>query len=251
MAPQPTTSNTSVPKRHPEYFFQEADVTFRVEDVVFRVHRRFFLRESQYFRTMFTGPNVPCNDPPGSSETNPIVLKDTSSEAFTKFLWVFYNPKYSIYTTSVENWTKILVLAQRWGFKEVEQLCIRELENLSIPPVEKIQIYQEFRIDRSRLLSSFAALTSRPNPLSLEEGQKVGLETALQIARARELSRGAHAKPSAVLNEAELRSVIRDTFELEDDFVDFSTVSNPPPPPPQPQPQPNPPANDRRKKSGS
>ena len=41
---------------------------------------------------MFTGPNVPCNDPPGSSETNPIVLEDTPTEAFTWFLWVFYNP---------------------------------------------------------------------------------------------------------------------------------------------------------------
>jgi hypothetical protein len=130
--------------------------------------------------------------------------------------------KYSIYSTTVESWTKILVLAQRWGFKEIEQLCIRELENLPIPPVEKIQIYQDFKIDRSRLLSSFAELTMRRTPLSLEEGQKVGLETALQIARARELSRGAHTK----LNEAELRSVIRDTFELEDEFLDFSVTNS-------------------------
>lgn len=123
----------------------------------------------------------------------------------------------------MDNWTKILVLAQRWGFREVEQLCIRELENLSIPPVEKIQIYQEFKIDRSRLLSSFAELVTRPNPLSLEEGHKVGLETALQIARARELGRGTHARPSAVLlNESELRSAIQEAFGLNDDLLDIS-----------------------------
>ena len=134
--------------------------------------------------------------------------------------------KYSIYSTTVENWTKILVLAQRWCFKEVEQLCIRELENLHIPPVEKIQIYQDFKIERLRLLPSFAELILRRSPLSLEEGLKVGLETALQIARARELSRGAHTKPSAALNESELRSVIRDTFELEDEFLDFSVTNS-------------------------
>jgi len=248
MPAHPTKENTSTIKRHPEYFFQEADVTFRVDDVVFRVHRRFFVRESQFFRTMFTGPNVPCNDPPGSSETNPIVLKDTSSEAFAWFLWVFYNPLYSIYSTSVGNWTKILVLAQRWGFKEVQDLCIRELEKITIPPVSKIQIYQEFKIDRSRLLSSFAELTTRPNPLSFEEGQKVGLETALQIARARELSRGSHTKPSAVqLQEAELRSAIRDAFGLDDDLLDFSTVTNPPSQQPQQQ-NSNPSSTERKKK---
>jgi len=135
--------------------------------------------------------------------------------------------QYSIYSTSVENWTKILVLAQRWGFKEVEQLCIRELEKITIPPVAKIQIYQEFKIDRSRLLSSFAELTTRPNPLSLEEGHKVGLETALQIARARELSRGSHARPSAVqLQEPEIRSAIRDAFGLDDDLLDFSVTNS-------------------------
>ena len=133
--------------------------------------------------------------------------------------------QYSIYSTTVENWTKILVLAQRWGFKEIEQLCIRELEKLSIPPVEKIQIYQEFKIDRARLLLSFAELTTRRHPLSLEEGHKVGLETALQIARARELSRGTNTRPSAVqLPESELHSAIRDVFGLEDDLLDLSVT---------------------------
>ena len=127
----------------------------------------------------------------------------------------------------MENWTKILVLAQKWGFREVEQLCIRELEKLPIPPVEKIQIYQDFKIDRSRLLTSFAELTTRHDPLSLEEGHKVGLETVLQIARARELSRGSHTKPSAVLlQEPELRSAIRDAFGLDDDLLDFSVTNS-------------------------
>ena len=91
--------------------------------------------------------------------------------------------------------------------------------------MEKIQIYQDFKIDRSRLVSSFAELTTRPNPLSLEEGKMVGLETALQIARARELSRGTSTKPSAVLlHEGELRSAIRDVFKIDDDLLDFSVT---------------------------
>jgi len=230
--PNPTKGNntfTVTVTRHPEYFFHEADVTFRAEDVVFRVHKRFFLRESAFFRSLFTAPPIPCNDPPGSSETNPIVLKDTSSDAFALLLWVFYNPKYSIYATTVDKWTQILTLAQKWAFREVEQLCIRELENLSIPPVEKIWIYQEFKLDRSLLLSSFAKLVVRPDPLSLEEGQKLGLETTLKIAQARELSRSTSSGRPAViqLHDSELRSSIRDVFGLDEDAFDFMESTPP------------------------
>jgi hypothetical protein len=95
---------------------------------------------------------------------------------------------------------------------------------LSIPPVEKIHIYQAFRIDRSLLAESFAKLTLRPETLSLEEGNKLGIETALQIAQARELSRGSTGRASAVqLNDAELRSVIQNAFGLEEEaFFDFA-----------------------------
>ena len=105
----------------------------------------------------------------------------------------------------------------------MEQLCIRELQNLSIPPVEKIHIYQAFRIDRSLLAKSFAKLTVRPEPLKLEEAQKLGIETTLQISQARELSRGSNTKPSPVqVDGSELRSIIQDAFGLEEEpFIDF------------------------------
>jgi hypothetical protein len=130
-----------------------------------------------------------------------------------------------VYTAPVEKWVDILTLAQRWEFKEVEQLCIREMQKLPILPVEKIHIYQKFRIDRSHLVESFAKLTVRQEPLKLEEALKVGLETMLQISQARELSRGSNSgtKPAPIrLNDSELRSVIQEAFGIvEDPFVDF------------------------------
>ena len=38
--------------------------------------------------------------------------------------------KYSLYNGTVDQWMQILALAQLWEFKEIEVLCIRELENL-------------------------------------------------------------------------------------------------------------------------
>jgi len=176
------------------------------------------------------------------------VLVDTTSEAFSALCWVFYNPKYSIYTTTVDKWLMILALAQRWNFNQVEQLCVRELQKMTIPSVEKIHAYQAFRLDRSLLAESFVDLTIRPEPLNLEEARKLGIETTLQIARARELSRGSNSgkRPSSIqLNGSELRSVIQDAFDLEEEpFLDFlPDSSSQPQPQPQPQPQ-HPPAGD-------
>ena len=133
--------------------------------------------------------------------------------------------KYSIYTTTLEKWVNILALAQKWGFNQVEELCVRELQKMSIPSVDKIHIYQAFRLDRTLLAESFVDLTIRPDPLNLEEANKLGIETTLQITRARELSRGSDSgtRPSNIqLNGSELRSVIQKAFDLEQEvFEDF------------------------------
>lgn len=118
----------------------------------------------------------------------------------------------------------ILALAQKWGFNQVQQLCVRELQKMSIPSVEKIHIYQAFRLDRSLLAESFVDLTTRPDPLNLEEANKLGIETTLQIAQARERSRGSNSgtkSASIQLNGSELRSVIQSAFDLEVPFEDF------------------------------
>jgi len=211
-----------------------------VEDTLFRAHKYFFVRESPYFEKLFRHPTIPCNDPPGSSETNPVVLKDTTSEAFARLLWVFYNRcvsiqnsvgslidlipsrKYSIYNGTIDQWTQVLALAQRWEFKEVEALGVRELEKLPIPAVEKIYIYQAFGLGRGLLAESFAKLTLRDEFLTNEEGEKLGLDTLMQVTRAREFARRLNS--GMVPTEAhsqEFRSIVRDVFELEEEDLDL------------------------------
>lgn len=94
---------------------------------------------------------------------------------------------------------------------------------MPISPVDKIHIYQKFHIDRSLLAESFAELTVRPEPLKLEEAQKLGIDTMQQIGAAREYSRGSGTMSSPIqVNNSELRSVIQGAFGLEDEpFFDF------------------------------
>ncbi|KAF8271073.1 hypothetical protein EI94DRAFT_1698379 [Lactarius quietus] len=239
------SSNKQAIIRHPRYFLPDGDVIIKVEDTMFRVHKYFLTRESKMFRSMFHGvTTVPCRDPPGSSETNPVVLKATNtqqttykpnvlvtSEGFSDLLWVFYNPEYSVYTATIDKWQRILDLAQLWDFIQVERLCVRELEKLSIPPVEKIQIYQYFKIDPNLLHGSYVALTTRAEPLDTDEGEKLGLSTSLNIARARELARSPGAtdlfgSTTARLQESEVELVVRNVFGLQE-----SASAQPPPQP--------------------
>ena len=64
----------------------------QVENYLFRVHRYFLQRESAYFRLRLDPSTRPGRDLPGSSEANPLVLDEATSDAFACFLWVFYNP---------------------------------------------------------------------------------------------------------------------------------------------------------------
>lgn len=113
----------------------------------------------------------------------------------------------------------ILELAQKWDFKQVEQLCIRELEKMDLSPVDRIQIYQKHKLDETLLIDSFEELTTREDPIGMDEGFKLGLKTSLQIACAREMSRGPDTgglrSPSTVrISPTDLRGLISEIFQL-------------------------------------
>jgi hypothetical protein len=85
--------------------------------------------------------------------------------------------------------------------------------------VDRIQIYQRFNLDDTLLLDCIESLTTRDDPIDVDEGVKLGLRTSLQIARAREMSRGPDTggarSPSAVqLNGSDLRILISDIFQF-------------------------------------
>ncbi|KAH9965391.1 hypothetical protein BC827DRAFT_1119379, partial [Russula dissimulans] len=208
--------------RNTEYYLQGGDVVFRVENHLFRVHRYFFTRDSSSFREKLPHPPPPGEFTKGSSDSNPFILEETFIVDFERLLWVFYNPHYSIYDGSVEEWSSILKLAHQWDFIEVKAFALRELEQLEIAPLQKVILYHTHAVNRDLLQASYAALTARDEPITIEEGRLLGLETALTLARAREIARVpvfAGKKPgtsrsSITLGSAELDTLINDLFNL-------------------------------------
>lgn len=60
----------------------------KVEATMFRLHRHFFDRESEYFRRKLS-PSTKGED---GSPDSPYIIHDVKVDEFAKFVWVWYNP---------------------------------------------------------------------------------------------------------------------------------------------------------------
>ncbi|KAJ7580152.1 hypothetical protein C8J56DRAFT_834130 [Mycena floridula] len=208
-------------RKHEEYYLSGGDLFFLVEHVHFRVHRYFFERESKFFQSKLCSPASPGGqNKQGTSESSAIFLDDVKHEDFARFLWVFYNSKYSLYYADVADWTAILDLAFRWEFPEVQNLAVRELEKLDVDDITRIVIYQKYNVDRTFLIPRYASLCQREATISLEEGMKLGMETTLNIVRARECARspsgfdGTRSPVPANIDAAEMGNIIKSLFNI-------------------------------------
>ncbi|KAJ2936054.1 hypothetical protein H1R20_g1040, partial [Candolleomyces eurysporus] len=206
--------------RHHTYYIPSADLSFLLGHVQFRVHRYFFERESAFFKGKLTTPMSPGAVRLGSSDADPLVLEDVRAEDFERLLWVFYNPRYSLYDAKVDDWSVILSLAHRWGFAEVKSLAVRELEKKEFEPIDRIVYYQTNDVDRNLLIPHYASVCARQAPLTLAEGIKLGMETTLVIASAREYIRatpmgdGLRSPATPTVAGEELFDMIRELFNI-------------------------------------
>ncbi|KII95605.1 hypothetical protein PLICRDRAFT_97198 [Plicaturopsis crispa FD-325 SS-3] len=211
---------------HDQYYLRGGDVTFLVENTLFRVHRYFFERESPYFHAKLCTPVSPGQNPIGTSDQNAFSLDGVKSTDFARFLWVFYNPKYSLYSTTVEEWKSILRLAHEWSFAEVKNLVVRELEKMVIADIPKIVIYHSYDVERTYLLPNYAALCAREDPITLHEGRELGLETVLRVAEARERLRrnGPRSPTGAEFPAVDLQAIVCEIFEISPPSPSSSTA---------------------------
>lgn len=192
-------------------------MTVLVENHLYRIHSHFFERESLFFRQKFQSAE---GEERGSSDNNAYTLDDVKSEDFARFLWVFYNPKYSLYEAPLETWLSILHLANRWSFCNVKELTVRELEKIPIEPVDKIAVYHEYSINKLYLIPAYIAVCKRDKPLTFAEGIKLGMETVLRVADARERARqraaesGIRSPTFDDFEDSEMESMVKEVFGI-------------------------------------
>ncbi|KAI5122321.1 hypothetical protein M0805_002488 [Coniferiporia weirii] len=172
--------------RHDEYYIPDGDVVLKVEKTPFRVHRYFLVRESPVFRDMLSLPPPSNKVLEGASDGNPIHLPQVKATEFAHFLWVFYNPKYSVYDAPLDTWIAILQLAHRWEFAEVRELVFRELGRMRIPPVTRLALAEKYDAAPGWHAEALAELGTRAEALTFAEGEQLGLRTVVKVAELRE-----------------------------------------------------------------
>ncbi|KAF8622947.1 hypothetical protein AX15_006622 [Amanita polypyramis BW_CC] len=182
-------------------------------DTLFRVHSYFFTRESLMFKQSLEAPDEGRK---GTSDSNALVLENTTAEQFATFLWLFYNPDFSRATTS-EKWIIILDLAHRWAFPQVKALAISSLEGISLSLIERIALYQKYRAPMEIILPHYAALCARPSMLTLEEMKIIGSPAAIMIFSVRErlLSTQNGIRPVEQLDTKVLQRSVGSYFEAQ------------------------------------
>ncbi|KZP04949.1 hypothetical protein FIBSPDRAFT_666410, partial [Athelia psychrophila] len=189
--------------RHSQYYFKDGNVVFLIEDVHYNVHRYFFERDSAHFRSILESNQ-------GVDEKDPIVLPDVSCSDFDEFLTILYPADFRRPTEkTTAQWTSILHLAAKWGFESIQLLAIDSLTASAIP-VDKIVLGRRYGIS-DWLPGAYEAVCTRANPLTVEEGMKLGVEDIIKISAVRQVYGCAKARYDAkhLLND------LGDIFGLE------------------------------------
>ncbi|KAJ7596037.1 hypothetical protein C8J56DRAFT_1116439 [Mycena floridula] len=179
-------------QRHPRFYFPDGNVVFLVENTLYNLYRYFFMsRDSPVFRTLFSLPGEKKDEGDrqieGTGDRNPIILEGISSHDFDRFLSVPYPLTFTApENQTAEEWISVLNLASKWDFESIRELAIAHLELLmpSNRHVDRITVGHKYEIS-SWLVSAYMALCIREEPLSLEEGMKLGIEDTVRCGQVR------------------------------------------------------------------
>lgn len=158
---------------------------------------------------MFTLPPPEGECPEGSTTENPIVLAGVSTTDFDRFLSILYPLNFNANEiNTIEEWSSVLHLASQWDFSSLRQLAIDNLAILIMSPIDRIVIGQAYHIPEW-LVPAYTELCMRDDPLTLDEGKKLGMEDVITIGQLRQ-----EVRYRSNLNRYHetIKELVRDTF---------------------------------------
>ncbi|KAF9523837.1 hypothetical protein CPB83DRAFT_774781 [Crepidotus variabilis] len=205
---------TAIP--HPSFCFSDGTVVFEVENTLFKVHKFFFLRHSEFFRTLLG--SRPAVAPPNIAHFK---LNDVKKQDFERLLYVFYPTSLtSPDLTTVNDWTSVLTLAHKWQIQELKLLAIQKLGPLA-SPIDKIALARNFNlasfqvntvnVKQDWLLPAFTELCSKNSPLSLTQAEKLDMPTVVKIW---EVQHEVMNWPGAYYGP-QIMNLVKEKFDLE------------------------------------
>ncbi|KIK24473.1 hypothetical protein PISMIDRAFT_410337 [Pisolithus microcarpus 441] len=172
--------------RHSDFYI--STVTFLVEDSLFRVSREPFQKESEVFCDMFSLPQGSSVVVEGTSDESPVRIDRISKDDFEQLLKALFHRKYGSQLDlphGIEQWTSVLKLSATWNFERLRQGAIDALIESGIGAIDRVVLSQRYYI-KNWLLPALNELARRPEPITLEEAKRMGIDVALKLASVRE-----------------------------------------------------------------
>ncbi|KAI0295262.1 hypothetical protein BC826DRAFT_1009143 [Russula brevipes] len=187
------------PVQHDRFFFDEGNVTFLVDGVLYRVHGYFFCRDSKEFRDRLSG----LSTQQASSSTPIIPLEGVKSVDFDAFLSVLYPLNFNtVEERTFEEWSSILDLSTRWGFTSIRDLAVRCMKPPS--PLKQLLLARKCSVEEWRL-PALVELCKNPKPPSLDEARLMDFEDVVLVGSVRQIIRSS----TITANGAEISDCIQ------------------------------------------
>ncbi|KAF8483701.1 hypothetical protein DFH94DRAFT_690169 [Russula ochroleuca] len=199
------STNTRIPQstkqgpftQHKRFFFEDGNITFLVDGILYRVHRYFFCRDSNMFMTRLS--RLLAQE---VSSLPVISIENVKSKDFDAFLSVLYPLDFNaLEEHSFEESSSILDLSTRWGFTSIRELAIRCLEPPT--PHERLILGKKYGVDQWIALA-LQELCERPQPLTPDEARLMEFEDVVLVGSVREKVR----KHALTVNSAGIRDFL-------------------------------------------
>jgi len=189
-------------RAHGRYWF-DGGVVFVVEDVAFKVHEHHLSTYSTEFQRMFDSKFPPPGTRRLQFTTDPfgIQLQGFTAAQFETLLSFFYEADLDV-ANDPYLWLEVLVSADECNFDLLRARAIREIDQLSIAPLEKIAWGRQFGVQKW-IFDAHVEFCSREEPLSFHEGRELGMEVVILISQARE---------QVILTNREVEEIVQSIF---------------------------------------
>ncbi|KIY65850.1 hypothetical protein CYLTODRAFT_491994 [Cylindrobasidium torrendii FP15055 ss-10] len=200
----------SAAERDPMYYWDT--VVFRVEDRLYKVPRYYFENHSEIFGSTFGLPRTEKTASEGQSDDNPFCLPGITAKEFDCLLRIIYpmKPEGDSPTYSISDWRAVLKLSTMWGMSSTRQSAIQNLGRLATSdPVDAIVLAKTYDVPEW-LRSGYIELVKRVQPISVDEAQLIGAQSAIQLF---------HIREAALVKQAGHRGYVKYTGTLLDNDV--------------------------------
>ncbi|KAA1470535.1 hypothetical protein DENSPDRAFT_742471, partial [Dentipellis sp. KUC8613] len=115
----------------------------------------------------------------------PVALDDVKPSEFDAFLSILYPTTFHEHgVTTVEGWTSVLRLSTKWSFSSIRTLATGALQRIA-SSVDKVVLGRTYDIG-AWLRPNLVALCDREQPLTMDEGLRLGVRDVILITSVRE-----------------------------------------------------------------